>query len=88
LELNLRIKPRERLKRDKSGKLIEWTEARGIAIRHIQLENSHRQAPMARPTDHRGGPEFRHAVAMDLQNDRPNMGVGGMTPTQKLNAAG
>ncbi|MFK0167079.1 integrase core domain-containing protein [Rhizobium sp. NPDC090279] len=33
---------------------------------------------------HRRGTGIRHAMAMSLQHEQPNMGIGGITPAEKL----
>lgn len=84
-----------------SGKLMEWAETRGISIRHIQPGKPRRNACIER-CNRTVRHEWldRHIIetieeAQDFatqwlwtcNNDRPNMGIAGMTPAQKLNAA-
>jgi putative transposase len=81
-----------------SGKLIAWAATRGIAIRHIQPGKPQQNAYVERynrTVRHewlnqyvfRNIEEVRNAATNWLwtyNNERPNMGLGGITPAQKL----
>jgi putative transposase len=84
-----------------SGKLLEWAETRGISIRHIQpgkprqnayIERYNRSVRHEWLDQHifdlmEEAQDFATQWLCTCNNDRPNMGIGGMTPAQKLNAA-
>jgi transposase InsO family protein len=84
-----------------SGKLLEWAETRGISIRHIQpgkprpnayIERYNRAVRQEWLDQHIFDPieeaqDFATQWLWSYNNDRPNMGIGGMTPAQMLNAA-
>jgi putative transposase len=84
-----------------SGKLLEWAETRGISIRHIQPGKPQQNAHIERynrtirhewldqdifdPIEE--AQDFATQWLWTYNNDRPNTGISGMTPAQKLNAA-
>jgi putative transposase len=84
-----------------SGKLLEWAETLGISIRHIQpgkprqnayIERYNRSVRHEWLDQHilesiEEAQNFATQWLWACSNDRPNMGIGGMTPAQKLNAA-
>jgi putative transposase len=84
-----------------SGTLMEWAETRGISIRHIQPGKPQQNAYIERcnrTVRHEWldqniietieeAQDFATQWLWTYNNDRPNMGIGGMTPAQKLNAA-
>jgi putative transposase len=84
-----------------SGKLLEWAETLGISIRHIQpgkprqsayIERYNRSVRHERLDQHIFDPieeaqDFVTQWLWTYNNDRPNMGIGGMNPAQKLNAS-
>jgi putative transposase len=84
-----------------SGKLLEWAETRGISIRHIQPGKPQQNAYIERynrTVRHEWldqhiietieeAQDYATQWLWTYNNDRPNMGIGGMTPAQKLNAA-
>jgi putative transposase len=84
-----------------SGKLMEWAETRGISIRHIQPGKPQQNAYIERynrTVRHEWldqhiietieeAQDYATQWLWTYNNDRPNMGIGGMTPAQKLNAA-
>jgi putative transposase len=57
-----------------SGKLLERAEKQGISIQHI-IENIEEAQ------------DFATQWLWTYNNDRPNMGIGGITPAQKLKMA-
>ena len=84
-----------------SGKLLEWAEKQDITIRHIQPGKPQQNAYIER-YNHTVRHEWldQHIIenikeAQDFatqwlwiyNNDRPNMGIGGITPAQKLKMA-
>jgi putative transposase len=84
-----------------SGTLMEWAETRGISIRHIQPGKPQQNAYIERynrTVRHEWldqhiietieeAQDYATQWLWTYNNDRPNMGIGGMTPAQKLNAA-
>ena len=84
-----------------SGKLMEWAETRGIALSHIQPGKSQQNAYVERynrTVRHEWldqyiiesieeAQEFATQWLWTYNNERPNMGIGGMTPAQKLKMA-
>jgi putative transposase len=84
-----------------SGKLLELSETLGISLRHIHsgkprqnayIERYNRSARHEWLDQHIFDPieearDFATQWPWTYNNDRPNMGIGGMTPAQKLNAA-
>jgi putative transposase len=83
------------------GKLMEWASRQGIGIRHIQpgkpqqdayIERYNRTVRHERLNQYIFDPieeaeDFATQWLWTFNNDRPNMGLGGMTPAQKLNPA-
>ncbi len=81
-----------------SGQLLRWAEDRGIAIRHIQPGKPQQNAYVERynrTVRHEWLDQYMFATIKEVQdyatrwlwtynNDRPNMGLGGITPAQKL----
>ena len=82
-----------------SGQLLRWAEDRGIAIQHIQPGKPQQNAYIERynrTVRHEWLDQYMFATIKEVQdyatdwlwtynNDRPNMGLGGITPAQKLN---
>ena len=81
-----------------SGQLLRWAESRGIAIQHIQPGKPQQNAYIERynrTVRHEWLDQYMFATIKEVQdyatdwlwtynNDRPNMGLGGITPAQKL----
>ena len=81
-----------------SGQLLQWAETRGIAIQHIQPGEPQQNAYVERynrTVRHEWMDQYMFATIKEVQdyatdwlwtynNDRPNMGLGGITPAQKL----
>ncbi len=81
-----------------SGQLLRWAEGRGIAIQHIQPGKPQQNAYVERynrTVRHEWLDQYMFATIEEVQdyatqwlwtynNDRPNMGLGGITPAQKL----
>ena len=81
-----------------SGLLLRWAEDRGIAIQHIQPGKPQQNAYIERynrTVRHEWLDQYMFATIKEAQdhatdwlwtynNDRPNMGLGGITPAQKL----
>ena len=81
-----------------SGQLLRWAEHRGIAIQHIQPGKPQQNAYVERynrTVRHEWLDQYMFATIREVQdyatqwlwtynNDRPNMGLGGITPAQKL----
>lgn len=81
-----------------SGQLLQWAETRGIAIQHIQPGKPQQNAYVERynrTVRHEWLDQYMFATIKEVQdyatdwlwtynNDRPNMGLGGITPAQKL----
>ena len=81
-----------------SGHLLAWAETRGIAIQHIQPGKPQQNAYVERynrTVRHEWLDQYMFATIKEVQdyatdwlwtynNDRPNMGIGGITPAQKL----
>jgi hypothetical protein len=81
-----------------SGKLLEWAEKRKIAIQHIQPGQPQQNAYIERynrTVRHvwldqyiietiEGAQDFATQWLWTDNDDRPNMGIGGITPAQKL----
>ena len=81
-----------------SGQLLRWAETRGIAIQHIQPGKPQQNAYIERynrTVRHEWLDQYMFATIKEVQdyatdwlwtynNDRPNMGLGGITPAQKL----
>ena len=84
-----------------SGKLQEWADKQGIAIQHIQPRKPQQNAyieRLNRTVRHewldqyiieniKEAQDFATQWLWTYNNDRPNMGVGGITPTMKLKMA-
>jgi putative transposase len=84
-----------------SGKLLIWASRRGITIQHIQPGQPQQNAYIERynrTVRHEWLDQYiiesieeaqDHATQWlwTYNNDRPNMGIGGMTPAQKLKMA-
>lgn len=80
-----------------SGKLLIWAEKRGITIQHIQPGQPQQNAYIERcnrNVRHEWLDQYIIETIEDAQdhatqwlwtynNDRPNMGIGGITPAQK-----
>jgi putative transposase len=78
--------------------LCQWAETRGIAIQHIQPGKPQQNAYIERynrTVRHEWLDQYMFATIKEVQdyatqwlwtynNDRPNMGLGGITPAQKL----
>ena len=81
-----------------SHKLQQWAEANGIALHHIQPGKPQQNAYIERynrTVRHEWLGQYNFATITEVQNfatswlwtynnERPNMGIGGMTPAQKL----
>jgi putative transposase len=81
-----------------SGQLLRWAEDRGIAIQHIQPGKPQQNAYIERynrTVRHEWLNQYVFRNIREVQdtatqwlwtynNDRPNMGLGGITPAQKL----
>ena len=84
-----------------SGKLMEWAEKQGIALSHIQPGKPQQNAYVERynrTVRHEWldqyiiesieeAQEFATGWLWTYNNERPNMGIGGITPAQKLKMA-
>jgi len=84
-----------------SGKLMEWAEKQGVTIQHIQPGQPQQNAYIERynrTVRHEWLDQYiiesieeaqDHATQWlwTYNNDRPNMGIGGITPAQKLKKA-
>ena len=84
-----------------SGKLMEWTEKQGVGLEYIQPENPQRNAYVERYNRTVRGEwlslyifetteEAKDQATVWLwtyNNERPNMGIGGITPAIKLKSA-
>ena len=84
-----------------SGKLMEWAERQGIALSHIQPGKPQQNAYVERynrTVRHEWldqhiiesieeAQEFATQWLWTYNNERPNMGIGGITPAQKLKMA-
>ena len=84
-----------------SGKLMEWAENQGIALDHIQPGKPQQNAYTRRYNRTVGhelldqyetesieaAQEFATQWLWTYSYERPSMGIGGMTPTQKLQMA-
>ena len=84
-----------------SGKLMEWAEKQGIALSHIQPGKPQQNAYVERynrTVRHEWldqhiiesieeAQEFATQWLWTYNNERPNMGIGGITPAQKLKMA-
>jgi putative transposase len=84
-----------------SGKLLIWAEKRGIIIQHIQPGQPQQNGYIERynrTVRHEWLDQYIIETIEEAQdhatqwlwtynNDRPNMGSGGITPTQKLKMA-
>jgi len=84
-----------------SGKLLIWAEKQGIAIQHIQSGKPQQNAYIERynrTVRHEWLDQYIIETIEEAQdhatqwlwtynNDRPNMGIGGITPAQKLKMA-
>ncbi len=84
-----------------SGKLLEWAEKRKITIQHIQPGQPQQNAYIERynrTVRHEWldqyiietieeARDFATQWLWTYNNDRPNMGIGGITPAQKLKMA-
>ena len=84
-----------------SGKLLIWAEKRGITIQHIQPGQQQQNAYIERynrTVRHEWLDQYIIKTIEEAQdhatqwlwtykNDRPNMGIGGITPAQKLKMA-
>ena len=81
-----------------SGKLLAWAQRRGIALHHIQPGKPQQNAYIERynrTVRHEWLGQYNFATITEVQNkatrwlwtynnERPNMGLGGITPAQKL----
>ena len=81
-----------------SGQLLSWAEDRGIAIQHIQPGKPQQNAYIERynrTVRHEWLGQYNFTTVSEVQdhatqwlwtynNERPNMGLGGITPAQKL----
>ena len=81
-----------------SHELHQWAENRGIALHHIQPRKPRHNAYIEhynRMVRHEWLGQYNFATIMEVQdyatdwlwtysNERPNMGIGGFTPIQKL----
>lgn len=81
-----------------SGALLQWAETNGIAIRHIQPGKPQQNAYIERynrTVRHEWLDQYNFTTISEVQdhatqwlwtynNERPNMGLGGFTPAQKL----
>ncbi|NNU57203.1 IS3 family transposase [Rhizobium indigoferae] len=84
-----------------SGKLMEWAEKQGIALNHIQPGKPQQNAYVERynrTVRHEWldqniiesieeAQKFATQWLWTYNNERPNMGIGGITPAQKLKMA-
>ena len=84
-----------------SGKLLEWAEKQGISIQHIQPGKPQQNAYIERYNrtlrhewldqhiieNIEEAQDFATQWLWTYNNDRPNMGIGGITPAQKLKMA-
>ncbi len=84
-----------------SGKLMEWAETQGISLCHIQPGKPQQNAYVERynrTVRHEWldqyiiesieeAQEFATQWLWTYNNERPNMGIGGITPAQKLKMA-
>ena len=84
-----------------SGKLLEWAEKQGITIQHIQPGKPQQNAYIERYNrtvrhewldqhiieNIEEAQDFATQWLWTYNNDRPNMGIGGMTPAMKLKTA-
>ena len=84
-----------------SGKLQEWAEKQGIAIQHIQPGKPQQNAYIERYNrtvrhewldqhiieNIKEAQDFATQWLWTYNNDRPNMGIGGITPAMKLKMA-
>ncbi|WP_442220865.1 IS3 family transposase [Rhizobium sp. 2YAF20] len=84
-----------------SGKLMEWAENQGIALNHIQPGKPQQNAYVERYNrtlrhewldqyiieSIEEAQEFATHWLWTYHNERPNMGIGGITPAQKLKMA-
>lgn len=84
-----------------SSTLMTWAEKQGIALTYIQLGKPQQNAYAERynrTVRHEwldlyifetieDGAADRHRMAMVYNNERPNMGIGGVTPVMKLKMA-
>ncbi len=84
-----------------SGTLLEWAEKQGIIIQHIQPGKPQQNAYIERYNrtvrhewldqhiieNIEEAQDFATQWLWTYNNDRPNMGIGGITPAQKLKMA-
>ena len=84
-----------------SGKLLEWAEKQGISIQHTQPGKPQQNAYIERYNrtvrhewldqhiieNIEEAQDFATQWLWTYNNDRPNMGIGGITPAQKLKMA-
>ena len=84
-----------------SGKLLIWAEKHGVTIQHIQPGQPQQNAYIERynrTVRHEWLDQYIIETIEEAQdhatqwlwtynNDRPNMGIGGITPAQKLKMA-
>ena len=84
-----------------SGKLSQWAEKQGVTIQHIQPGQPQQNAYIERynrTVRHEWldqyiiesieeAQDFATQWLWTYNNDRPNMGIGGITPAQKLKMA-
>jgi putative transposase len=84
-----------------SGKLLEWAEKQGIAIQHIQPGKPQQNAYIERYNrtvrhewldqhiieNIEEAQDFATQWLWTYNNDRPNIGIGGITPAMKLKMA-
>lgn len=76
---------------------MEWAETQGIALSHIQPGKPQQNAYVERNNrtvrhewfdqKHTGGQEVATQWLWPYNNERPNMGIGGITPAQRLKMA-
>jgi len=84
-----------------AGQRMEWAEKQGIAIQHIQLGKPQQNAYIERYNrtvrhewldqhiieNIEEAQDFATQWLWTYNNDRPNMGIGGITPAMKLKMA-
>ena len=84
-----------------SGKLMKWAEKEGVTIQHIQPGQPQQNAYIERYNrtvrhewldqhiieNIEEAQDFATQWLWTYNNDRPNMGIGGITPAQKLKMA-
>ncbi|KAF0225846.1 MAG: hypothetical protein FD176_1, partial [Rhodospirillaceae bacterium] len=84
-----------------SGTLMKWAQQQGIALQHIQPGKPQQNAYVERynrTVRHEWLDQYIFETIQEVQDyatdwlwtynhDRPNMGIGGITPAQKLKLA-